>query len=89
MKNVTSEESCSCPLECDAINYSYYFVSEPFDPIKMCPRQITTEDFLMKEFYLHPMPPKEEDNKSCCVEVKFESYFHVNHFLKSKDLLNH
>ena len=72
MKNVTSEEACNCPLECDAINYSYYFVSSPFDPAKMCPRnkdkeklqKIGSPDFLMKEFYLSPMPPQGRVNKN-------------------------
>ena len=59
MKNVTKEEECFCPLECDAINYSYYYVSSPFNPDKMCPgsRKDISANFLMKEFYLNPMPP--------------------------------
>ena len=58
MGNVTNEEECNCPLECDALNYSYYYVSSPFEPDEMCPRSTTTEDFLMKEFYKNSMPSK-------------------------------
>ena len=56
MGNVTYEEECNCPLECDALNYSYYYVSSPFDPVEMCPSNILTEDYLMKESYKNPMP---------------------------------
>ena len=60
MGNVTNEEQCNCPLECDALNYSYYYVSSPFEPDEMCPSTIktSTEDFLMKEFYKNSMPSK-------------------------------
>ena len=60
MNSVTQSEKgfCDCPLECDAIKYSYYYVSSKFEPDKMCPSKAGKEDFLMKEFYLDPMPPK-------------------------------
>ena len=58
MGNVTNEEECDCPLECDALNYSYYYVSSPFDPEEMCPGSATTEDFLMREFYENSMPSR-------------------------------
>ena len=57
-KNVLKEEVCDCPLECDAISYSYYYVASAFNPETMCPRNSIEEDFPMKEFYENPMPPK-------------------------------
>ena len=57
MKNSKKEDSCDCPLECNAIKYSYYYVSSPLDPVKMCPSSKGSEDFLMRDFYENPMPP--------------------------------
>ena len=57
MKNSKNENSCDCPLECNAIKYSYYYVSSPLDPVKLCPSSKGSEDFLMKDFYENPMPP--------------------------------
>ena len=51
MANSTTEEKCDCPLECDGIYYSYYFVSSPLNPDKMCPGEDNKGSFLMKEFY--------------------------------------
>ena len=58
MANSTTEEKCDCPLECDGIYYSYYFVSSPLNPDKMCPGEDNKGSFLMKEFYSNPIPPK-------------------------------
>ena len=58
MRNVTIEDECDCHLECDAISYTYYYVSSPFDPDEMCPRKVVDDDFLMKQFYINPMPPQ-------------------------------
>ena len=49
---------CDCPLECSSINYSYYYVSSPFNFEEICPWTLTSENFLMKEFYQYPMPPQ-------------------------------
>ena len=53
MQNITLEEDCVCPRECNYRSYSFSFVSTPFDPQKICPRQVSNIDFLMKEFYLN------------------------------------
>ena len=60
MNNVTLEDICDCPNECNSISYSFSVVSTPFDPKEMCPRNVKkeSEDFLMKEFYLNKFPPQ-------------------------------
>ena len=58
MSNVTNEEKCYCPLECDAISYSYSILSSPLDPDILCPKNDIKDDFLMKEFYKNQKPPK-------------------------------
>ena len=53
MDNVTIDESCGrvCPHECNTISYTFSLVSTPLDPLKMCPKNMRSKDFLMKEFY--------------------------------------
>ena len=58
MKNVTIEDNCDCPNECNSITYSFSVVSTPFDPKEMCPRKSGSQDFLMKEFYDNKSPPQ-------------------------------
>ena len=58
MENVTIEETCNCPMECDSIGYAFSIVSKPFDPEKLCPSKSRNEEFLMKEFYENQFPPK-------------------------------
>ena len=58
MKNITVEETCDCPMECSYISYSFSVVSTPFDANKLCPGSNGKADFLMKEFYENPFPPK-------------------------------
>ena len=57
MENVTIEENCYCPVECNAITYSFNLVSTPFDVKKMCLGK-TGKDDLMNEFYQHNFPHK-------------------------------
>ena len=57
MKNVTVEEICDCPIECNSISYSFSLVSAPFNPEKLCPNSIG-HDFLMKDFYMKRFPPQ-------------------------------
>ena len=61
MNNVTVEDTCKCPIECDSITYSFSLVSTPFNPEELCPRKLPKDpnkDFLMKEFYLNKNPPQ-------------------------------
>ena len=53
------EDECDCPLECDAISYSHYYVSTPFNMDEICPKKaFYINTFMMKEFYENPMPPR-------------------------------
>ena len=56
MLNLTNEETCDCPMECNSISYSYGFVSKPFDSNKMCMGEKISEDFLMKPLYKNKLP---------------------------------
>ena len=58
MDNVTVEDNCDCPMECNSISYSFNLVSTPFDPQLMCPSPKSTDDFLLKDFYDNKFPPK-------------------------------
>ena len=62
MDNVTIDEDCGCPHECNSMSYTFGTVSAPFDPLKICPNNIRSKEFLMKEFYnteVHrKFPPK-------------------------------
>ena len=58
MRNISVEETCDCPMECSYISYSFSVVSTPFDANKLCPGKNRKADFLMKEFYENPFPPK-------------------------------
>ena len=56
MRNITLEDTCNCPLECNSISYSYSFVSRPFDPKEMCFGEKGSKDFLMKPLYNNKLP---------------------------------
>ena len=58
MKNSSYEDKCDCPIECNAIDYSYYFVSSPFNPEELCPSKMIRNRFLMKEYYKNVLPPQ-------------------------------
>ena len=58
MQNITLEEDCVCPRECNYRSYSFSFVSTPFDPKKMRPRGVSSIDFMMEQFYLNKSPPQ-------------------------------
>ena len=58
MSNATYEKMYNCPVECDAINYSHYTISTPFNAGEMCPVTILSDDCLMKKLYMSPMPPQ-------------------------------
>ena len=58
MENITIENNCNCPIECNSVSYSFSFVSTPFDHEEMCPSDRHKEDFLMKEFYDNKFPPQ-------------------------------
>ena len=58
MQNTANNNKCHCPIECEAINYSFSFVSTPFVPDEMCPKKVINGDFLMKEFYVNKAPPQ-------------------------------
>ena len=63
MNNVTFEDFCECPNECNSISYSFSVVSDPFDPKEICPRSFNPKkknsgDFLMKEYYANKFPPQ-------------------------------
>ena len=58
MQNITLEDECECPRECNYRSYSFSLVSTPFDPKKMCPSAIKSTDFLMMEFYKNKSPPQ-------------------------------
>ena len=51
------KDDCNCPLECDIVSYSSYFVSSQFKPDELCPTK-EPEEGLMKEFYVHKSPPQ-------------------------------
>ena len=51
MKNTPEDWTCDCPVECNYISYSFSLVSTPFDPEELCPRNMVSENFLMKPFY--------------------------------------
>ena len=51
MKNTPTDWTCDCPVECNYISYSFSLVSTPFNPEELCPRDMVSEDFLMKPFY--------------------------------------
>ena len=51
MKNAPTDWTCDCPVECNYISYSFSLVSTPFNPEELCPRDMVSEDFLMKPFY--------------------------------------
>ena len=48
-------EDCDCPMECEFISYSSYYVSSPFKPEEICSRQ---KSGLMEEFYENEHPPQ-------------------------------
>ena len=59
MRNITIEENCDCPMECNSLTYSFSFVSTPFDANVMCPTNFGGDRrFLMKEFYKNKSPPQ-------------------------------
>ena len=58
MENITIEEECDCPMECNSVSYTFSLVSTPFDPEKMCLSDDAVADFLMKEYYEHKEPPQ-------------------------------
>ena len=58
MKNASRMKNCKCPMECNAISYSFSLVSTPFNPQKMCPKNEGKTEFLMKDFYLNKYPPR-------------------------------
>ena len=60
MNNKYLNEECGCPLECNDISYSYYYVSVPFNPDEVCAAKNskTKSDFLMRTFFENPMPPQ-------------------------------
>ena len=56
MADNTLKENCNCPMECESISYSSYYVSFPFDPEELCSKQT---DGLMEEFLEnHRYPPQ-------------------------------
>ena len=55
MDNVTIEDNCDCPMECNSISYSFTVVSTPFDAAEMCPSEMKKGNF-MKEFYKNKFP---------------------------------
>ena len=58
MENVTIEEACDCPMECNSISYSFSIVSSPFVAEIMCPSKSGKEQFLMRDFYENKSPPQ-------------------------------
>ena len=74
MANSSSSKGCNCPVECDAIKYSYYFVSTPFNPEEICPKNLGATDFLMKDYYQNMFPPK----KSTVCQTHVFGYICVN-----------
>ena len=48
-------ENCQCPMECEYVRYSTYYVSTPFNPEELCSRQ---PNGLMEEFYSNKYPPQ-------------------------------
>ena len=57
MSNMADKNTCNCPIECNTIGYTSYFVSSPFKPDELCPTKEPAEG-LMKEFYVHKTPPQ-------------------------------
>ena len=55
MTDDTLKENCDCPMECEFISYSSYYVSSPFNPEELCSRQ---PDGLMEEFFQNKYPPQ-------------------------------
>ena len=55
MDDDTLEEHCDCPMECNSISYSSYYVNTPFNPEEMCRRK---QNGLMEELFLHKFPPQ-------------------------------
>ena len=60
MANSSRSKQCKCPIECDSISYSYYYVSTPFNLEEVCAKgngNKVQSDFLMKDYYLNQFPP--------------------------------
>ena len=55
MENDTLEANCNCPMECDSISYSSYYVSTPFNSETLCARH---QNGLMEELFQHKFPPQ-------------------------------
>ena len=55
MSEDTLKENCNCPMECEFISYSSYYVSSPFDPDELCSKQ---PGGLMENFYDNRHPPQ-------------------------------
>ena len=58
MENDEGKKNCDCPLECSSINYSYYYVSTPFNFREICPSNVGSKNFLMKQYYTTKLPPQ-------------------------------
>ena len=58
MQNVTIEDDCDCPMECNFLSYSYSFVSKPLEPKKVCPKGKYAKEYLMNEFHKNKSPPQ-------------------------------
>ena len=56
MNNAKLNKRCECPLECDSVSYSYYYVSSPFNMEEICPNKKFKTDFLMKPYYETVIP---------------------------------
>ena len=56
MNDAKLNKNCDCPLECNAVSYSYYYVSSPFNMEEICPNKKFKTDFLMKPYYENLIP---------------------------------
>ena len=54
MKNVSIEDSCDCPMECNSISYSFSVTSTKFDESEMCGKR----NNFMDGFNEHKFPPQ-------------------------------
>ena len=82
MENDTLEENCDCPIECDSITYSSYYVSTKFNPEEICSKQ--SGGGLMDQLYDNKFPPhfvrnlrmfaKNEKSKEREICIKYIKY---------------
>ena len=55
ISDITLEENCDCPMECNYISYSSFYVSTPLDPEQLCSKG---SHGLMEAIFKNKYPPQ-------------------------------